>query len=220
MHPCVVLFSHHKNCEVTRLHLKLLRESNPATPVVPVWCADGNPVESVAGAVEVAKSFREGGNWHNCDAVLREWFRSPDRIEAERYLWIEWDCRVTVAVEEWYAEVWNADAAGTWVPRPPMMWDWFSGEYDRLPPHLKPHAAGIVPFNGVLLSRRALEAFAAEPLADGFFCELRLGTTLRSLGFEPVEVPTWKGRTNVYLSESRSLRVTEPGLWHPVKDLQ
>lgn len=220
MHECVILFSHYKNCEVTRRHLELLRQSNGTYPIVPIYCEDGRPVQPVAGAIRVPKTFERGNNWHNGDAVFREWFRGPHRIDAERYMWIEWDCQVTVPVAEWYSEVWRADAAATWVPRPPMMWDWFQAQGKSLPQRLQPHAAGVVPLNGILLSRRALETIAAEPLLEGIFCELRVGTMLRAHGFEIAEFPIWKGRTNIYLSHSRSVEVAGRGLFHPVKNLQ
>jgi hypothetical protein len=69
---------------------------------------------------------------------------------------------------------------------------------DLLPPTLRQHAAGIVPFNGLLLRHWALSAVVDADPPPGIFCELRIGMLLRSAGFEMAEYPPDKQQMNSF----------------------
>ena len=68
-------------------------------------------------------------------------------------------------------------------------WQWFREQMHLLPPTLRQHSAGIVPFNGLLLSHRALLAIVDADPPPGIFCELRIGTLLRSAGSAIGRIP-------------------------------
>ena len=110
MHELVILFFHHNSSPTTLANLESLRLSNPNVPVVPLYCRDGGECTPVPNAVEVPCTFDRGSNWHNPDLIWVEWFRGPNKIEAERYVWFEYDTHATAPVSEVYASVWNADA--------------------------------------------------------------------------------------------------------------
>ena len=101
----------------------------------------------------------DGGQVEQRGSILDRWFLHGG-IRARRYLMLEWDTLATMPVKEFYEELWDGDAVATSVkliethPR----WQWFRQQLHLLPPHLRQHAAGVVPFNGLLLSHRALAA--------------------------------------------------------------
>ena len=75
MRDLCILFCHHRDCPTTRRHLAVLREANPAVPVVPLVCDDGGGADGVAGAGRVPRAFDRGMNWHNFDRILAAWGR-------------------------------------------------------------------------------------------------------------------------------------------------
>ncbi len=149
--------------------------------------------------------------------MLYRWFRHGG-LRARRYIYLEWDALTTAPVRDFYAEVWDRDAAGSTavlVERDPG-WYWFR-QADRLPPHLRPKAGGIVPLNGVLLSHRALAAVAGGEIPPGVFSELRLGTLLRHAGFEMGELPGPKRAMNSFDRGLVAFDAGRPGIYHPIK---
>jgi len=218
MVPLCILFAHHRNDSVTRHHLEILKNNNPNVPIV-LLCNGAE--EALEGAVDVAMlspDFRDENKWLGSDAMLYLWFRHCRNVEAERYAIIEWDALATMPLHDYYTEVWDADAAASQVKtlQTTPQWDWFGLHGARLPERLKPHAAGLVPFNGILLSHRALEQICRMEIPRQINNELRLGTLLASSGILLTAFPFEKAAGNDWREDLITIRPT-PGLYHPVK---
>jgi hypothetical protein len=216
-----VLFLHHASDDTTRHNLATIRHHNPDAIVVPIHCRDGRPCDPVPGSVEVPLTFGRGRNWENADLVYLEWFRSSSRVDAAHYVFFEWDTHCTTSVREHYADVWDADVVGVTTPLHRRdQWGWFKG-VQFLPREWQPHAAAIAPLCGWMLSRRAIEALAAEPVVEGVFCELRAGTLCHWCGFELVPLPKSKNETMICIpkDESRWINPARPAIYHPVRTL-
>lgn len=218
MHDVCVLFFHHKSDDTTRHNLATIRHHNPDVPVIPVFCRDGGPCDPLPGAVEVRRTDGTN-NWFGSDAVFLEWFRS-NRVEAERYIWCEWDTHCTGSIRDFYSDVWQADiaAANTLYPGQDD-WDWFHSSTEHMTADWVPYMAGVSPLCGVMLSRRAIEAMAAEPLPHGVFCETRLATLAHWCGFPLTKLPEHRGKMIEYQHRGSRTIGTTPGLYHPVRQL-
>jgi hypothetical protein len=209
---CVVIFGHHRDCAVTKHNLALLRKN--LFPVIPVHFQGQGHLEGSAELGSVGNPWAEG------DQFLIRWFRNRP-FDAERYLYLEWDCWCSLPIPEWFQEVWDADVSTPRLltPREHPDWYWFS-QVPALPPEFRPHACGMAILNGIMLSHRALEAVASMPLPQGIFSELRIGTMAQAAGFKPVAWPAEKDRTNRYFQNgSITFNPAVPGLYHPVKSL-
>lgn len=219
MEPLCILFAHHRNDPVTREHVEVLRRHNPF-PIVPISNA---AIHHLPGAIDVADAsseFSDEDPWEACDTMIYRWFRHARSVEAERYTYIEWDTLATMPLREYFADVWDADAAGAQVktPRSHPYWEWFRRDLGKLPEPMRPHATAVVPVNGVLLSRRALEAVCRCQIPSSIFCELRLGTLLRSCGVAPIEMPAHLAQSNGWRTDLTAVSAS-PGVYHPVKTL-
>ena len=144
MLECCILFVHHRDDEVTRRHLRSLRDLNP----YPVVAACNAAEECVEGALDVAKLSDEGASepkWEGPDTILYRWFRHGG-LRARRYVVLEWDNHATTPVDDFYSEVWDVDAAAANVMRIENEADrhWF-GHIDSLPAELRGKACGVVP---------------------------------------------------------------------------
>ena len=220
MLECAIIFPHYRNDEVTRKHLQILRKLNPY-PVIAVCC---NEPEHVPEAIDVGKLTQpivNGDNWNNCDTILYRWFMCRG-LNAERYIYLEWDNYATAPVREVYRSVWDADAAATNVFDYHHSKDWFwFNQYWSIPPRLRPFAAGMCPFNGIMLKHKALAALTYGSIPSGLFCELRVATLLKSYGFEAAKIDRKYGGQNVAtvgrFGKPGVPRRNTPGIYHPVK---
>ena len=218
MVDCCILFLHHRDDEVTRHHLHVLRQMNPY-PVVAI-CRGSN--SRVDGAVDVFRfdDSRLGEDvWSSADATLCTWFRNRG-LDARRYIVFEWDTLATLPVREVYDEVWSLDVAAANVFRWPKdaEWNWFQ-QRDRLPMELREAAVGLMPFCGLMLSHRALAALAAFPFPPDVYCELRAGTILNSLGYTLGMLPEHLRQTISWHPQFIRVARSVPGVYHPVKSL-
>lgn len=219
METAVVLFVHHKNDAVTRFHYEMLVQKNDF-PIVPLFCNDGNGVP-LENAVELEKTFSRGSNWHNVDWICRDWFNSTNRIEAKRYIWLDWDCFVNQPIRRWYGKLWSCDFVACRIKKRGSSWGWFKRQQKSIPSSLSEFVVGVAPLNGVLLSRKAMEIYATAEIPDGVFSELRLPTVLASQNIVATTMPKRKAKKNRYFSrKGRNMKVTGKGLFHPVKELE
>lgn len=217
LETAVVLFVHHNNDATTRKHYELLVEHNDF-PIVPLFCRDGRPGKAMPEAITLASSFSKGSNWHNVDWICRDWFLSCDRIDAQRYIWLDWDCLANEPLADWYGDCWSKDFVVSQIKRLDSKWGWFRRRKGQLPNGLASHRIGIAPLNGVLLSRRAMRAFCESDLPDGVISEMRLPTMLAAKGIHATEMPREKAKTNRYLPRNQSIAIHGTGLFHPVKN--
>ena len=218
MLECCILFAHYHDDPTTRTHLNLLRMLNPY-PVVAVCNAAPMHVDGALDIARLSTQWADEHPWGGADTILYRWFLHGG-LHAKRYIFLEWDTLATMPVREFYDEVWDADAAGSVAKRieDDPDWIWFH-QVGLLPESLRSHAGGLLPLNGTLLSHRALAAVARSPVPPGIFCELRLGTLLRSLGFALTELPEPKRRMNSYDRRLITFAIDQPGIYHPIKNL-
>jgi glycosyltransferase involved in cell wall biosynthesis len=214
---CCIVFTHYRDDDTTRYHLELLRRLNPF-PVVAVCNASSERVEGAIDVDLLSKRWSSEDKWGSADSILYRWFLHGG-VRAQRYLMLEWDTLATAPVKEFFGDLWDRDVVGTSVKlhEAHAEWQWFREQMHLLPPALRQHAAGIVPFNGLLLSHRALSAVVDAEPPPGIFCELRIGTLLRSAGFELAEYPPEKQRMNSFHPLNISFDGVTPGIYHPIK---
>jgi hypothetical protein len=207
---CCILFMHHRDDELTRRHLRLLRAHNPF-PVVPLHCGQR---EHLPHAVNVGAL---ADVWRNSDLGYLNWFRRRP-FDAERYLWLEYDTFASMPVREFYREVWHCDAAGPRVKSPEQNpdWCWFS-ERGLLPPSLRSHCGGLSPLSGILLSHRAMTVLAHAAPMPSVFCEFRVGTLLQAAGIRLTALPPERAATVDWTPSSFLFDPATPGIYHPVK---
>ncbi len=234
MKDIAILFLYHSGAPEAALaqNWGRLLEMNPGVPVVPI-VHDGTPV--LPGTVDV-RGFPEYGwdtadKWKSCDTAVYRWFLNR-RTEAERYAVIEWDTWSNCSVRDFYARVWDSDAACVkkFVPRDrvpgrpwrrtpgqPLVipdWPWFR-ETPDLPEELVPHAMGMTPFACTMFSHRGLERMLECPVIEDVHAELRAGTMARWAGLEVAEM-RWAARSVSWCGSLMSVS-RDPGIYHPVK---
>jgi hypothetical protein len=217
-YEAVVFYLHHVANEAMRYHLQLLRKHN-AFPIVIAHCDDSGAVVPHEESIEIPKEYERGTNWHNADWIWQTWYKSRHRVEADRYIYLEWDCYADVPLKDWYADLWDADVVTSLAHRPPSNWYWLQSQLEYMPQELSSHATGLAPLNGVLLSRRAIEHFSQTALHECIFSELRLGSILAAKGFTVETLPMEKAINNVFLEHTASLTTRPGGFYHPVKSM-
>lgn len=215
-----ILYAHHHSDPVTRHHLHVLQKHNPHDPVV-LLC--NGAIDPLAGAIDVAQlsdEFAGENKWIGSDVMLYLWFRHCCNIEAERYAIIEWDTLATMPLREYYRDVWDADAAGCELktPQHTPKWEWFGAHGAQLPEALRPHMTGLAPFNGILLSHRALERICQQEIPRHINNELRLGTLLNACGFRLKTIHPTTASNNQWRPDQITI-TGKPGLYHPVKSI-
>ena len=214
-----ILFLYHKCDELTKFHLSVLCKSNPTAIVVPL--TDSVP-ELLPGSIDVSlfpSLFSDAPKWRSIDATIYRWFRNR-KVNARRYLIIEYDCLCNVDLNNYYAEVMSADVAGidlfTRADNPG--WKWFRDEeVNKLPYEDRTFAAGIVPFTCTIFSHEALENIVENVYRQDVFCELRLGTIIRKLGLRFQRLQLLMRSTICW--HTYPWKTSRPGLFHSIKTL-
>lgn len=159
--------------------------------------------------------------WLSSDLNIFHWYEDIGHaIKSERFLLVEWDCWCNCSLKEYYKRVWDCDVVGPSVFYPERdYWNWFSSIPD-LPINARKYATGIVPFNGILLSHKAMSKISKEilnPEFENFNSEMRLATIASMLNMDPVVNPecsrtiTWK--------DIDHLDYTKKSLYHPIKSV-
>ena len=219
MDTCV-LFLHHLDDDITRRHFDLICQHNPLAAVVPLcWQGSSHLQESIEVALP---SMDEGPRplWRNCDRMIYNWFQSINRINADRYIIIEWDTLVSQPFSEFYSPAaWNSRFAAAFVHRPQEIPDpywWWYELSDFQWQALGPFIRGLIPISGVLIERLLLESMSeASKLSvfSGIFCEARIATLAAYCGVEPIEL-----RPNAAAwIQSKDVTPKGPGVWHRVR---
>jgi hypothetical protein len=157
--------------------------------------------------------------WLSSDLNIFLWYVEEGyKIQSERFLIVEWDCWCNCNLKEYYRRVWDCNVVGPSVFYPERdYWNWFR-YIPNLPPEVRRYATGIVPFNGILLSRYAIEAISKEILKkefDDLNSEMRLATIASMLNMDPVVNPVCN--RNITWTEFDHLDLGQKSLYHPVK---
>lgn len=219
--PLTILFQYYQNDPLTRQRLAGLARRNPGVPIVPITADATDLLPGTFNAAGVP-GLPADHPWAGADLGLYAWFRHgrTPATTADRYAVAEYDVLYTVPLAEFYRPVWHADlaAAQLFFAGPHHHWNWFAECVPRLPPALRPFAAGCVPLAGTLLSHRALTAAAAGPVPAGVFCECRLATLVNAAGGEMVEFPY--AHKVAFSWRPEFIRLDRPApAYHPVKVL-
>ncbi|MFO0744570.1 MAG: hypothetical protein U1F43_02715 [Myxococcota bacterium] len=210
-----VLFLHHKDDALTRLHFDLLRRSNPRAVIVPLCDA---PEGRLPGAIDTAAlptPWNTSNKWRSCDTMIYRWFRQRD-FDAERYVVLEYDCRCDIDLLQHYRALGDVDvvAASYIEPERHPRWYWFR-EAERLSDADRAARAGIVPIAGAAFTHDALARVCDVVTTADVFSELRLGTAVRRAG---LRVRTFAGADRRHFGWREYRRpIVRPGLYHAVK---
>lgn len=219
MEEVVFLFLYHKVDEVTYRHFELLQKLHPRDQIVPVaYELKGNPV--LPGTVDVGLDWDYGwpifSTWHEIDKIYLRWFLRPNRPAARRYVFFEYDILPKCTAEAFYGPTWNSDCAAVSVqlPETDHSWHWWRQSNSLDLKHFASRC-GVSPLAGTLWSHNSLQAIARRPALGSCFCELRMGTLLRSRGFTPAVIPNASATMSWRASE---MTVSDAKTWfHPVK---
>jgi hypothetical protein len=214
-----ILFFYHKCDELTLRHYQSLLDSNPGARVLPLTNSVSEYLPGSIDVAEFASEWAVSQPWRNIDVTLYSWFLHRT-FSAQRYLLIEYDCFCNVNLKEHYAAVWDADVAGVdyFTPNRNPRWEWFKqSELQRLSAEDSRHAAGVVPFVGMMFSHAALEKIVKTVSRDDLFCELRLGTAIRKLGLNFKRLPLRARATICW--HPYPFQINKPGLFHGIKTL-
>ena len=184
-------------------HLANLRASNPGLKVHVAMGATGR------GRAEAERIWRAGDR-----RILTWWRQNRGEVRARRVAFVEWDVVVNMDLRP--MEACGAEMIGREMPR--RGGDWvFWREVPRLDPELRAHATGLAPLAFVLIDRACLDALLLprwdKIFAADIYCELRLPTVARAMGFSVAEHPMlmecrWWQRSHPGM---------RPGIWHAVK---
>lgn len=216
MRPALcVLFLHHRDDAVTRHHYELLCAHNPDAWIVPLVDAPRGALPGAVDVRDVPSPWDVTDKWRSCDAIIYRWFLSRPR-DAERYLVLEWDCRVDVELLAYYRPWLDADVVAARVDDP--LRDpgqlWFK-DLVRLGPDDRPHAAVVKPIAGTLFTHAALTAVTALAAPGDVYCELRLGTAIRRAG---LRLRTLDGAALRRVDTTEyPWPIVRPGFYHAIK---
>jgi len=157
--------------------------------------------------------------WRNVDRNIRNWWiEHRDEVKSRHVVIFEWDVRCNVPIGPLFrpfdgllcSEIKRLNDPGE-------PWRWFD-EIPKLPEELREKAIGVVPLGVLQFSREVLDAIASpefDPLfTEDLYCELRLPTLVRHLGFaiqtlKSLKQVTWYRLPYVWLRR---------GIFHPVKE--
>ena len=212
-----ILFLYHKCDELTRQHLESLIQSNPQAVIVPLTDSVSEHLPNSVDVGEVDDGWQISDPRSNIDVIVYKWF-AHRTFDAEKYVFIEYDCFCNVSLIDYYKEVWDSDVAGVdfFSIRENPKWRWFiDPSFGRLPLAERPQASGITPFTCALFSHSALERVVAQVSRESIFSELRMGSAVRMLGLKFKRLPLLKRATiswHVY-----PWQINRPGLFHGIK---
>ena len=159
--------------------------------------------------------------WRNCDRNMREFWRAKRaEVAAQKVLFIEYDVFANVALGPLMPALQKGCGIVCAAVKSPVRdgRSWFPfQETNRLPAELQSVVIGTAPMAVLLCDRAALDAVLDAKWDAVFeadvFCEIRLGTIMRSEGFSVVECSAWRGvGTRPMVPPGGA-----SGIYHPVK---
>jgi len=246
MSELAVLFLHHADDAATRNNLAALRHHNPWVPVVPVsnfgvrLPGGYDARQMTTGWRKMLPSHRRGGLlrswgrlrknleprwvWRNSDLpayMFMLWKNRP--VQARRWFIFEWDMYCNVNLADWLGPVMDSPVVATSLQYPGRNdFHYFNeSEMRKVPDSLRPHVMAANPWAGMLFSEDALCAIARrvqEADWHGGFCEMRVATVARSLGYQPIANPNPLAQRTLRAVTSFTLeQIDVQSVWHKVK---
>jgi hypothetical protein len=191
--------------------------SNPDAVVVPLCDSISEHLPDTIDVGEYNDNWCVSNLWRNMDVIVYKWFNHRT-FDADKYIFIEYDCFCNVNLIDYYKEVWDSDVAGVdfFTIKKNPRWYWFKEEYIlSLPPKERPFASAIVPCACCLFSHSALEQIIANVSKEDIFSELRLGTAIRRLNLKFKRLPLLKRSTICW--NPYPWQINRPGLFHGIK---
>jgi len=158
--------------------------------------------------------------WRNCDRNLREWWKTHrNAVATERVIFLEYDvfCNVDLRdVVPGKSPISGMVGAALKTPVRDAGW-WPFREAAALPKPMQAFAVGMAPFAVLVVDRPALDA-VADAAWDGLFeadvfCELRMPSLLRFLGFSVRGNRAWTAVGTTPQTAGKGFE----GIMHPVK---
>jgi|GEM_PF-6617295 len=220
-----ILFLHHRTCEVTVEHFRLLKQWNPEAAHIPLTTSLKG-LDGAFGPLNLSDFAREqarnpGVDWNlrsAADVLVCAWYRQRE-IRCARWLIVEWDVWCGCSVMDYFKEVWDLPFVAPsvrWRNREPE-WAWWA-HLHHMPEEAWPFAAGIVPFTPLLIRDDVLSAVAAamtSTLSGNVMCELRFPTLAYQAGFTPAANP--KSDWRITWTPHEPNTKLDATFWHPIK---
>lgn len=156
--------------------------------------------------------------WRHSDKVLYDLYRRKPNFEW--YLYSEWDVFCNINIEKMIDPVRNFQVLSHKVNYIDLNEvPWLNSEKKFMPTDLHPYIAQVSPLAGVAVRNDALAQLSAPHRlhSTGTFCEVRLATLAHRYGLSMAQYPFYSHR--LWVGGLTPERMTEEGLWHPVKFL-
>lgn len=241
LHDVCILYAYHtsdpQKRPVIESHYSRLTKDNPGVPVVPVVCGYDHWIDGTIDVKDIPSfgvdpfaypekpDHKNKTLWMHCDIFLNRYIKHPQCVQAERYIQFDWDTRSNgMSVHEFYAEVWDRDVVGMFIPTPSTVpwWIWWNQWLNKIPPELH---RGMIPFSGVLVSRKAaiaLTEFDPEKIGSGFSqtnVEFRYAASAIHLGFELVGLKSRETMISTYGGKMEH-DLKKRGIYHPITSIK
>ena len=218
-HELCIMFLYHKTDAVTIQNYNLLTWTNPKAVIAPIFVNAESTLPGLLESIDVSQfdsPWDMSDVWRSVDGVIYTWFRNR-KLNAKRYVLMEFDCLCTQPLQEAYAAVWNADLAAKdyYVPER-HDWSWFF-ESHLLDESDRCHMAGLTPMAGMLFSHEALEKLSEAELTNPVFSEFRIGTTATRVGLKPQRFDFSLKSTVFHHNHDHDF--SKVGVFHPVKEV-
>jgi hypothetical protein len=217
MRELCILYHYHRVDDITWQHLNLMKKHNPDAIIIPVTNDISEYLPDSVDMKNFSSQWDTSNKWRSIDTTFYLWFLNRE-VSAKRYLIMEYDCRCKMPFQEAYAEVWDVDVScrSFYTPQNKPNWAWFKRkELNQFARQDRPHAAGVVPYVGTLMSHNAAERIVDCVSRKDVFCELRLGTAIQKAALNVVPFP--KNLKETMYATTTEFDLTKPGVYHPVK---
>ncbi len=216
IHDCCILFPYHKDSALTFRHHELLKKHNPHTPVIPL----SHGCSAIPDTFNISKLpslWDESNQWRSMDVFFYKWFMNRT-VTAKRYVLVEYDVYTEISVNDYFSDVWDNEVGTPHTIGLESLgkWQWFGEIHSKLPAHMQANACGIVPLATTLVSHDALAKITDQAkLIHDAFCELRMGTAIKSAKMTPKIISKSAGvRHHFGLVKKQKYKT----FYHPIKN--
>lgn len=217
-----------KLVDVTKRNIDQMAALNPDAEIVPLTFDSGVSNSVLLSPVDWSVSNK----WAASDTLFYAYGLHEHRVEAKRYLLMEYDVFCTQSFQEFYADVWDAEIAALpfhYYHPGIQTWPWFGEDCPQGRFAKRMHDLGaygdklcaVAPSIGIMFNHDAFLKVcdtARDPIFYNLFCEARMATAIAMSG---CKVSLLRHDFKDFISCLPSPpAMTGPGIWHPVKTVQ
>lgn len=195
----LILFRFHKEPEICRNRISILRKYNPGMPIHGLFGGEGDPRLDIP--VYVSKKKDAEWKWKNGDLCVREWFGEVGKnLDFDMLHVVEWDLLILDSIEKVYSHIGKNKVGLTALVPLEMIkdvWSWLIEEPSRsewrglLSLARQEYGYCDEPYGclgpGYCLPRSFLDRYTAEDIPELCHDELRLPLFAQIFGFGPLD---------------------------------